>query len=91
MTFIPRELPVEGEGSVYITDDKSDKDFIHSGYTTSNGVQCSVVEEIGGNTSAHIFFKIDTIGNGEIMFEFIGFEMDKIKEILDTVQFWEGA
>lgn len=87
VTFIPRESPVEGEGSVYFIEDKTDEDFIHSGYTTKNGIQCSVVEEIGGNINAHIFFEIDTIGNGEIMFEFDGFEMDKVKEILDIVQF----
>ncbi len=90
VTFIPRESPVKGEGNIYFTDDKTDEDFIHSGYTTKNGVQCSIVEEIGGNINAHIFFEIDTIGNGEIMFEFDGFEMDKVKEILDTVQFGEG-
>lgn len=84
--FFPYDVSVDKVTSVYTEEVGTEEDFIFSTYTTKGGILCSIQENVarGNNITAHILFDSDGIGNGSLMIDFHGTDMDKVKEILDT-------
>lgn len=91
VNFSAAQQSTKNATSTLIDDNRTEDDYAYSTYTTKGGVLISISEHIGGNIIAHIVFDSDTIGNGFLSIEFIGFsgKMDKVKEILDTLPLTE--
>jgi hypothetical protein len=90
ISFIPSDVSVVNITSVYTEEVGLEEDFIFSEYTTKGGVICSLKQHIErGYITADILFDSDTIGNGSLMMNFSGIDMDKVKEILDTLPLTE--
>lgn len=89
VSFYPTETPEQMNENIHLRDD-SDGNYNISSYTNQGGIVCSILEETDRDSIiAHIGFNSETIGNGNMMLEFISMDMDKIKEILDTFPFTE--
>lgn len=91
VNFSAAQESTKNTTSTLIDDNRTENDYAYSTYTTKGGVLSSISEHVGGNIIAHIVFDSDTIGNGFLSIEFIGFsgKMDKVKEILDTLPLTE--
>jgi len=88
--FTSSETSVKDPASIFIVDNDSDYNYIYSSYTTKGGILCSALEvEEMNSVMYHINFDSETMGNGSMSIEFINMEMDKIKEILDTIPLTE--
>lgn len=75
-----------------VDDYRTEDDYIYSTYITKGGILCSIKESIiSGNITVEIVFDSDTIGNGHLSLEFVGFRdrLDEIKGILDTLPLTE--
>ncbi|MDF2545085.1 MAG: hypothetical protein K0S47_4803 [Herbinix sp.] len=91
ITFHSSETSVKDSKSIHMSYDENDDNYIYSSYTTKGGIICSILEEVDRNSIiVHISFDSETIGNGRMMIQFKGLEMDKINEILDTIPLTEG-
>ena len=91
VTFSPAEHSTKNSTSILVDDNTTKDDYAYSTYTTKGGILCSLSKHVDGNIIADINFDSDTIGNGHMMIEFIGFsnKMDTVKEILDTLPLTE--
>lgn len=91
VNFYATEQSTKNSARILFDEEWSEDDYVYSTYTTKGGVLCSLSEYVGGNITTDIIFDSDTIGNGCIMIEFIGFsdQMDKVKEVLDTLPLTE--
>lgn len=88
VNFSAMKESVKDMTTTLIDDYSSEDDYIYSTYISKGGILCSIEESIhAGNISANIVFDSDTIGNGHLMLEFVGFRnrMNEIEEILDTL------
>ena len=93
VNFKPLHETAINQQSILIDNNRTEDQYINSTYTTKGGVLCNISEHNLGNITADIVFESDTIGNGHLMIEFVGFrnKMDKVNEILDTLPFNEDS
>lgn len=88
--FNPSETSTNNAGIIYLENNDHKYNHSYSSYTTIHGILCSIDEDVDQkNVTVHISFDSETIGNGRIMLGFNRLEMDKIKEILDTIPLTE--
>jgi hypothetical protein len=86
--FTPVDSLEDNPGVLYLLDEKKDlSKYIQSSYTNQGGIICTLLKsEDGNNIIAHSTFKGNTMGNGNIMIEFVNFkQMNKIEKILDSL------
>jgi hypothetical protein len=86
--FTPVNSPEDNPGVLYLLDEKKDlSKYIQSSYTNQGGIICTLLKsEDGNNVIAHSAFEGNTMGNGNIMIEFVNFkQMNKIEKILDSL------
>ena len=91
VNFSASKTSLEGINGILVDSNIKEEDLIYSSYTNSEGILCTIEENnVTGNIAVYVTFDSDTIGNGRLMIEFIGFDIPKIQEIMDTLPLSEA-